>query len=378
MEKLLQLLSILISIKSEIVKNNQDYVYLLQYLNKHNIKTEFFCDENSIYNLYGEYIGDSSRKNEIDLMFLGHLDVVPAGDLESWSSNPFEMIIRNNIVYGRGAVDMKSSIASFIEALIGQINSQNRLQINIAIAITGDEETTSYGAQALLRYLYDKNKIIKQILIGEPTRDKIFGDSIKNGRRGSANFDLIIYGTQGHAAYPDNADNPVNYGIKIANDLISFKLDDGNEFFSPSHLEITSIDTHNLTRNLIPSSISMKFNVRYNSLQHLNSLENLLNKIIKNTTTKHYKLKNISNSESFFCECNDFSENVRKIIEENCHCKTKYSTTGGTSDGRFVYKIAPIIEFGPLNESAHKVNEHISLKDLKKLYDIYYEIIESL
>ena len=131
-------------------------MYLLQYLNKHNIKTEFFCDENSIYNLYGEYIGDSSRKNEIDLMFLGHLDVVPAGDLESWSSNPFEMIIRNNIVYGRGAVDMKSSIASFIEALIGQINSQNRLQINIAIAITGDEETTSYGAQALLRYLYDK------------------------------------------------------------------------------------------------------------------------------------------------------------------------------------------------------------------------------
>jgi succinyl-diaminopimelate desuccinylase len=378
MEKLLNLLSILISINSEIINNRKDYHHLSNYLTQDNINTEIFCDKHSIYNLYGEYIGDQNRKDEIDLLFLGHLDVVPPGDLQSWKFNPFEMTIHENIIYGRGAVDMKSSIASFTEALINNISLKEDFKKNIAIAITGDEETTSYGAKALLKYLKDKNKNIKQILIGEPTSDKIFGDSIKNGRRGSANFDLVIYGTQGHVAYPKKANNPINYGVKIADHLISSQLDDGNNFFSPSNLEITSIDTNNPTRNLIPSSISMKFNIRYNNLQTLNSLTQFCDQTIQNITQNSYKLKNISNSESFFCEPNSFSENLIRIIEKHCNCQSKYSTSGGTSDGRFLYQIAPIIEFGPLNESAHKINEHISLKDLKKLYQIYYEIIQSL
>ena len=258
MNNISKLLSSLISIQSTKIENEKDFDYLKHYLNQNKIKTEIFCDTHSIYNLYGEYIGDERRKNEIDLMFLGHLDVVPSGDLKSWHFNPFEMTIRDAVIYGRGAVDMKSSIATFIEALISYIyNNENSIkQKNIAIAITGDEETTSFGAKALEKYLVDKNKTIRQILIGEPTSDKSFGDSIKNGRRGSANFDLIIYGIQGHVAYPEKSNNPINSAIKIANDLISLKLDNGNDFFSPSHLEITSIDANNKVKNLIPSSIS--------------------------------------------------------------------------------------------------------------------------
>jgi succinyl-diaminopimelate desuccinylase len=377
MEKLLQLLSLLISINSTTVKNNQDYTNIEKYLNEQNIQTEIFSDQNSIYNLYGEYIGDSSRQNEIDLLFLGHLDVVPPGDLDLWNSNPFEMKIKNNIIYGRGAVDMKSSIAAFSQALIDKILLNKDTKINVAIAITGDEETTSFGAQALIEYLKNKNKKIKQILIGEPTSDKIFGDSIKNGRRGSANFDLIINGTQGHVAYPEKSNNPINFAVKIANELISLKLDNGNEFFSPSHLEITSIDAGNPTRNLIPSSILVKFNIRYNNLQNLESLKTLLNQKISKITN-NYKLTNISNSESFLCEPNPFSEYLKQVIEKRCNCKVQYSTSGGTSDGRFLYQIAPIIEFGPLNESAHKVNEHISLSDLERLYRIYFDLISAL
>ena len=228
------------------------------------------------------------------------------------------------------------------------------------------------------KYLVDKNKTIRQILIGEPTSDKSFGDSIKNGRRGSANFDLIIYGIQGHVAYPEKSNNPINSAIKIANDLISLKLDNGNDFFSPSRLEITSIDANNKVKNLIPSSISIEFNIRYNNLHNLKSLESLIHKMIQSNITNNYELKNISNSESFLSKPNAFSQNLKKIIEKHCHYETKYSTSGGTSDGRFFYKIAPIIEFGPMNDTAHKVNENISTQDLNKLYEIYYDLMQNL
>lgn len=377
MDGLLKLLSILISIKSTIINDKRDFEYLERHLNENNIKTEIFSDESkSVYNLYGEYIGDQSRANDIDLMFLGHLDIVPAGELELWKGDPFNMTIKDDIIHGRGAVDMKSSNAAFVQAFIDLIK-EKKLNRNIAIAITGDEETESNGAKTLLRYLKDKNKTIKQILVGEPTSDKIFGDYIKNGRRGSANFDLIVYGVQGHVAYPEKSDNPINYVAKILNELIKLKFDNGNEFFILSHLEITSINVENKARNVIPGSVKIQFNIRYNDLQTLESLERILNEKIRGIT-KNYELKNISNSESFLSKPNDFSEKLREVIKKHCNCEVKYSTSGGTSDGRFLHEIASIIEFGPLNESAHKINENISLSDFKKLYEIYYDVLSEI
>ena len=367
------ILANLISVNSTTINNPLNYKFIAQILKKNNFKVEIFENKNT-YNLYSEFINDKT-KNEIDIAFVGHLDVVSPGNKELWSFNPFELTEKNEIFYGRGAVDMKSSIAAFIQASIDFIKLNDK--INLAIILTGDEETESHGAQGLINYLLKNNIKINNILIGEPTSEKILGDVIKNGRRGSANFDLIIHGIQGHVAYPEKAENPIINANKILESLINLEFDKGIENFQQSKLVVSSIKTNNLTRNMTPENIKIKFNIRYNAEQNIEKLKTKISNAIEKIIDKQkYELSVFSNSESFISKKSELSIALSEAIKKITNIETKYSTSGGTSDGRFLHKIAPIIEFGPLNETAHKIDEHISKKDLKKLYEIYFETLK--
>lgn len=370
---LMKILTCLISINSTTINNPLNYQDISRILKKNNFKIEIFEIKNT-YNLYSEFIHDKT-KNEIDIAFIGHLDVVSPGNKKLWSFDPFELREKNEILYGRGAVDMKSSIASFIQASIDFMKLNNK--INLAIILTGDEETESHGAQELINYLSKNNIKINNILIGEPTSEKILGDVVKNGRRGSANFDLIIHGIQGHIAYPEKAENPIISANKILESLINLELDKGTKDFQQSKLAISSVETNNTTCNTTPENVKIKFNIRYNTEQNIEKLKTVIsNEIEKIINKKKYTLSVFSNSESFLSEKSELSKALSKAIKKVTNIDTKYTTSGGTSDGRFLHKIAPIIEFGPLNETAHKIDEHISKEDLKTLYEIYFETLK--
>lgn len=383
MEQIIQLLKVLVAINSLKINDSKLFEPIFNLLEQNKFKVETF-EENGVYNLYSEYIANK-HSTEIDLAFVGHLDVVPVGAKESWKTDPFTLTQIDEYLYGRGTVDMKSSIATFIQASIDFVKENKNL--NIAIIITGDEETNSLGAKALVSYLQGKNKKVKQFLIGEPTSETRFGDIIKNGRRGSANFDLIISGIQGHVAYPDKALNPMKLTSKIFQQLTNLKLDNGTEDFPPSNLEITSIDTGNTTRNIIPESVKIQFNIRYNTNYTSESLTELLNNLLQESTLEenstanmkyNYKLNLFSHSDVFLSPKSSFSEMFADVIEKITGKHPSYSTGGGTSDGRILYKIAPILEFGPINETAHKVNERISLVELKGLYDVYNGVLKGM
>jgi succinyl-diaminopimelate desuccinylase len=372
--KILAILSHLISINSTTINNPQDYQNIKQILEQNNFKTEIF-ENQSVQNLYSEFKGNK-EKNEIDIAFIGHLDVVEPGNSQLWSNNPFTLTEKNNILYGRGAVDMKSSIAAFLQASIDFIQTNDK--INIAIILTGDEETKSLGAQGLLSYVQKNNIKINNILIGEPTSEKKLGDVIKNGRRGSANFDLTIHGIQGHIAYPEKSENPIISANKVIESLLNIELDSGTNDFQPSKLAISSIETNNQTRNITPESVKIKFNVRYNTEQNIDKLKEKISQVIeKNVNQSKYKLSVFSNTESFLSPKSKLSESLVQAIKTITNIDTNYTTGGGTSDGRFLHKIAPIVEFGPLNETAHKIDENISKEDLNNLYKIYFEMLRT-
>lgn len=373
MQELISILSNLIAINAVEHAVSTDYDYLKSYLEpKFEIQ---IIEKNNVANLLAIHYGQNNRQI-IDIAFIGHLDVVPIGDKNLWfNQNPFQAYIHNNHIYGRGAVDMKSSIAAFMLAAMEIIKADN-CDLNIAIILTGDEETDSQGAKDMVRYLQNQQIEIKNILIGEPTSENSIGDIIKNGRRGSANFDLIIYGMQGHAAYPEKSINPIALAIPILNDLTKIKLDYGNQFFQPSQLVITNVSSNNPVRNIIPNELYIKFNIRYNNQQTIDSLQSILNEYIVKYNTP-YNLTIASNTAPFICEHTKFSENLKKSIFDIAGIEANYNTNGGTSDGRFFHEIAPIIEFGPLNATAHKINEYISFQDLENLYKIYKKLLSN-
>jgi succinyl-diaminopimelate desuccinylase len=323
-----------------------------------------------IVNLYAK-IGDSGK----NFAFAGHTDVVPPGD--GWSSDPFASEIRENILYGRGASDMKAAITCFIKAIKEYINN-NELKNSFSFIITGDEEALGVnGTKKIIQWLEDKNEKIDFCIVGEPTSDKEIGDTVKIGRRGSITFDITIHGTQGHVAYPEKADNPNTTLIKILNLLIDHDFDEGNENFSPTNLEVTSIDVGNPTTNLIPADAKAKLNIRFND-EH--SSDNLI-KLIKYTLEKcsgNFTLDYRVSGESFLTKPSDYIDFVKDAILEETGIETELSTSGGTSDARFLKDIAPICELGLRNKTAHKVDECVDLNELESLYRIYYSIIKKL
>jgi succinyl-diaminopimelate desuccinylase len=335
-----------------------------------------FTEKNTkpVKNLYAR-LGTKSP----NLCFAGHLDVVPPGNINDWTIKPFKPAIKKGHLIGRGANDMKSSIAAFVAAVSKYI-SENKPNGSISLLITGDEEGVAInGTKKVVDYLKKKKEKIDFCIVGEPSNPSKLGEMIKIGRRGSMNGKLTINGVQGHVAYPHRAKNPVTTLIKIFNEFKKIKLDKGTKDFQPSNLEITRINIDNNADNVIPALASGTFNVRFNNKHSSNSIKTKLNKIIKKITSKDkvkFEMNYRVSGEAFLSKPNSTAYMVRDEIKKVTKINPKLSTTGGTSDARFIRKISPCLEFGLVGKTMHKIDEAVSLNDLKKLTQIYQNILK--
>jgi succinyl-diaminopimelate desuccinylase len=327
-----------------------------------------------IKNLYAK-IGNSSP----NFCFAGHTDVVPVGDLKSWTVNPFGGVIKNQKLIGRGVSDMKGSIACFVSAVSEFLKKNKKLKGSISFLITGDEETIAInGTQKVIEKLIQKKEKIDFCIVGEPTNENKLGDMIKIGRRGSITGHLTILGTQGHVAYSYTYNNPSTVIVEILNNIKKLKLDSGNKDFQPSNLEVTKISIDNTADNVVPAEAKASFNIRFNNLHTSSSLKKKLNKIFSSITKKskaNYKIKYNVSGESFLTKPSKTVYMIKNVIKKSTKINPVLSTTGGTSDARFIKKIAPCIEFGLIAKTIHQVDEMARVADLKKLKNIYLDIL---
>ena len=337
-----------------------------------------FKEKNSkpVKNLYAR-LGDQGP----NFCYAGHLDVVPAGNLKDWTVNPFKPAIKKGYLIGRGANDMKSSIAAFVSAVGNFVGNQRKFNGSISLLITGDEEGVAInGTKKVVDYLRKKKEKIDFCLVGEPTNPNKLGEMIKIGRRGSMTGRLSIMGIQGHVAYPQRANNPSTALVQILKELKEIKFDNGTKDFQPTNLEITKINIDNFADNVIPGLASAKFNIRFNNKHTSSSIKKKIDKIIKKISNKNkskYKIDYSVSGEAFLTKPNNTTFMIRDIIKKITKIKPRLSTTGGTSDARFIRKIAPCLEFGLVGKTMHKVDEAVSLSDLKKLTLIYSNILEN-
>jgi succinyl-diaminopimelate desuccinylase len=330
----------------------------------------------NVKNLYAK-LGKSSP----NFCFAGHTDVVPPGNVSDWNNNPFKPVVKNNKLIGRGANDMKASIACFVSA-VSKFKSRNKkFKGSISLLITGDEEGMAInGTKRVVEHLKKKREKINFCLVGEPTNPNKLGEMIKIGRRGSITGRLAITGVQGHVAYPHRANNPSNTIIEILKKIKEIKLDRGTKNFQPSNLEITKISIDNHADNVIPGSANAVFNIRFNNKHSSTSLKRKLNGIFKAITKKtrcKFEVGYDVSGEAFLTKPNKTTYMIQNTIKKITRIKPKLSTAGGTSDARFIRKIAPCLEFGLVGKTMHQVNESTSVSDLKKLTRIYQNILEN-
>lgn len=321
-----------------------------------------------VRNLYAVY--GSKQPN---ICFAGHVDVVPPG--EGWSSPPFSAKEEGCKIYGRGAVDMKGALACMLASTLNFMKEKNEFEGSISFLITADEEGEAKdGTKSMLEWMEKQGHKIDFAVIGEPTCDKKLGDIIKIGRRGSINLNLKVMGMQGHVAYPQLANNPISTMIMILRELIELKLDKGNEAFQPSNLEITSIDTDNNITNVIPAETNARINIRFNN--ELKS-EELINKVheICAQHNANYILEDRVSAEPFIAKNSVFTKLFAEVTYDITGVQPIYGTSGGTSDARFIQDYCPLLEFGLLNDYAHKIDEHVEIGDLQKLYSVYYNFL---
>ena len=313
--------------------------------------------------------------------YAGHLDVVPAGNLKDWTVNPFRPSIKKGHLIGRGANDMKSSIAAFVSAVSIFVKNNKEFNGSISLLITGDEEGIAInGTKKVVEYLKKRKEKINFCLVGEPTNPNKLGEMIKIGRRGSMTGRLSIIGIQGHVAYPHRANNPSTALVQILKELKEIKFDKGTKDFQPTNLEVTKINIDNTADNVIPGLANATFNIRFNNKHSSNSIKTKINKILKkicNKNKSNYKIEYSVSGEAFLTKPNQTTYMIQDIIKKITKIKPELSTTGGTSDARFIRKIAPCLEFGLVGKTMHKVDEAVSLGDLKKLTLIYSNILKN-
>ena len=337
-----------------------------------------FREKNSkpVKNLYAR-LGNKSP----NFCYAGHLDVVPAGNLKDWTVNPFKPSIKKGHLIGRGANDMKSSIAAFVAAISNFIENYSDFKGSISLLVTGDEEGVAInGTKKVVEYLKKRKEKIDFCLVGEPTNPSKLGEMIKIGRRGSMNGRLTITGVQGHVAYPQRANNPSTALVQILKEIKDIKFDQGTKDFQATNLEITKININNTADNVIPGFATATFNIRFNNKHSSTSLKSKVNKVIKKISAKNkskYKIEYSVSGEAFLTNPNKTTFMIQDIIKKITKIKPKLSTTGGTSDARFIRKIAPCLEFGLVGKTMHKVDEAVSLSDLKKLTLIYSNILKN-
>lgn len=315
------------------------------------------------------------------LCFAGHTDVVPPGNEAAWSVPPFAAEIKDGILYGRGAVDMKSEIACFIAALARlQEERGGAIPGSVSLLITGDEEGPAInGTSKMLEWLKQHGETLDACLVGEPSNPTKLGDEIKIGRRGSLNGELIVKGRQGHSAYPQKADNPVPKLARIIDRLSSAHLDDGNERFEPSHLVVTIISVPNTATNVIPGEARATFNIRYNDSWTKPGLEAWARAICINAAAEEgaeFSLSFWGTGDVFCTKPGPLVETISGAVHEVTGRTPALTTGGGTSDARFIKDACPVVEFGLVNESIHKVDEHVPLEDIETLTRIYRRFIE--
>lgn len=325
-----------------------------------------------VKNLYARY-----GKKSPNLCFAGHTDVVPTGDIKAWNFDPFAGIVENDIIYGRGVVDMKGAIATMLSATLNFISSY-KVDGSISFLITGDEEADGInGTNQVLGTLAARGEKLDACVVGEPTSTHIFADTIKIGRRGSITFNLKISGIQGHVAYPHNADNPITYLIQILNAVKSHKLDDGSQYFDSSNLEITTIDVGNCASNVIPAIASATFNIRFNDHHQSSSLISWVRNICDKLAPGKYEIDYRISGESFITHSPTLINTMQSAIKKVTGQEAELSTSGGTSDARFIKNYCPVIEFGLLNNTAHKVDECAPLPHLAFLHKIHFEFLKT-
>ena len=324
-----------------------------------------------VQNLYARY--GAARPN---FCFAGHTDVVPVGDHDAWTADPFGAEIRDGYLWGRGATDMKSAVACFASAAAAFIGAAgDAAPGSISLLITGDEEGAAVnGTAKVLAWLAERGETIDDCLVGEPTNPNKLGNSIKIGRRGSVTGQLCVTGVQGHVAYPDLADNPVPRLIRMLNAMIAAELDRGTEHFQPSNLEITTVDVGNPASNIIPAKARATFNIRFNDKHTSATIGRWLRETL-DAAGGAYELDLHVTGEAFLTPPGRLSGIVAAAVKDALDVEPALSTAGGTSDARFIRDYAPVAEFGLIGQTMHKVDERIALADIAALTDIYGRVL---
>ena len=312
------------------------------------------------------------------ICFGGHTDVVPVGDIDAWSFDPFNATEKDGKVYGRGASDMKSAIAAFVCAVKEYIEN-NELKGTVSLLITNDEEGPAInGTKKVLEEIYKNGEKIDSCIVGEPTCPNKLGEMVKIGRRGSFTAKISITGKQGHVAYPQWTLNPIDSLTQILNSIISLKLDEGTEDFPPSNIEIVKIKSSDGASNVVPQSAEGIFNIRYNVKHSKESLIKIIDTIINEQVKNTDYVSNVdynNSAEPFLTKKGNFTEIIKTSSDEITGLSAELTTTGGTSDARFFKDYCEVAEFGLIGETAHQIDEHVKLQDIKNLKDIYLLVL---
>lgn len=330
-------------------------------------------DRGGILNLHARY----GTKGQV-FGFNGHTDVVPTGD--GWADDPFSGVIRDGKIWGRGAADMKSGVAAFVAAATSFIDENPDFPGSIAILITGDEEADAIdGTVAILDWMRESGETLEACIVGEPTCPERMGDMMKIGRRGSLTAKFVAKGIQGHSAYPHRANNPLPPLVALLNRLASWKLDEGTAHFDPSTLAITTIDVGNTATNVIPESARATVNIRFNDTHSGASLIETMQKWMDEAAEETGVSLSITtkiSGESFITEPGQLSDKVAEAVRAETGISPELSTTGGTSDARFICEICPVVEFGLVGKTLHKVDEHVEVSDIETLSRVYRRILD--
>ena len=330
------------------------------------------ADTPDVDNLYAR-LGDSGP----NFCFAGHTDVVPVGDADAWSLEPFAADIRDGILYGRGATDMKGAVAAFIAAVdIFLAKRGGSFDGSISLLITGDEEGPSInGTRKVLDWLDERGERLDHCLVGEPTNPDALGDMVKIGRRGSITGTLVVHGVQGHVAYPHLADNPLPRLVQMLDRICQHTFDEGTEHFSPTNLELATIDVGNTAANVIPSQAKAVFNIRFNTEQTSDGLQQWLHEQCA-AVGGEFELDFHISAQPFLTEPGPFTELIATAVTDVTGQRPALTTTGGTSDARFIHHHCPVAEFGLISESMHKVDEQASVSDIESLAGVYARMLE--
>ena len=346
----------------------------LQLLSDILVQANFSCtrvDRNGIPNLFARWGNEGPVFG-----FNGHTDTVPVGDLDAWSVDPFGGEIKQEKLWGRGAADMKSGVAAFVAAAVSFVR-ESPPKGSLIITITGDEEARAVdGTIAIFDWMEAQNQKMDVCIVGEPTCPEIMGEAIKIGRRGSLSVKITMLGVQGHSAYPERYINPVEAMVHLGYQLTSTKLDEGTDNFQPSNLALSSIETGNETSNIVPGRCTALLNIRFSDQHSSKSLLKWIRDEVNSVASDHKcegKMEVLSSAESFITPKGDFTDLVANAVYKTIGIQPELSTSGGTSDARFIIHHCPVVEVGLVGKTIHQVDEHVEIQQIRDLKSIYVQ-----